>query len=173
MKKLSKSAFLMLLLTGVSAHAALIEDESKSPLGCRDQGYRFKLNVLQIIPDISPEIAADRQSLYFLFNKSDRPVSVYQMLKSDSTRSMPLNHAINPQRWSVLATNQKELNYICAVDVTPTSRGKIVSCADTLKVCEFARVKFGLNNRGNYWFSNSTTRGGGVRDALHYGIIPR
>lgn len=168
MNKLAGSAFALLLSTGAMAQTAIF-DESKSPLGCRDQGYQYKLNVLNIIP----EAAGDRQSLYFLFNRLDRPVNLYQMQGDDSVRSMPLNHVINGQQWSVLSTGEKQLKYICTVDDPASKRGKIVNCADSIKVCEYLRVKYGLNNRGNYWFSSSTNRNRAVADVLHYGIIPR
>jgi len=164
-------AFVLLLMTGSLAHAGLTLaiDESKSPLGCRDQGYQFKLNVLKL----QTQPNGDRQSLFFIFNRLNRPVNLYQMLGDDSTLSMPLNHVINGQQWSVLSTSENALKYICAVDAAPNKRGKIVNCADSIKVCEYARVKYGLNNRGNYWFSASTNRSQAVRDVLHYGIIPR
>lgn len=167
MNKISGSVFVTLLMIGSLAHA--VDDDSKSPLGCRDQGYQFKLNVLKILP----EAGGDRQSLYFIYNRLNQPVSVYQMLNDDSVRSMPLNHVINAQKWSVLSTSEKELKYICTVNATSNKRGNIVNCADSVKVCEYARVKYGLNNRGNYWFSNSSNKASAVRDVLHYGIIPR
>lgn len=144
-------------------------DESRSPLGCRDQGYEFKLNTLKILP----QTPGDKQSLFFVFNKLNQPINLYQMLDEESTESLYLNHAMNGQQWAVLATNEPKLNYICAVGATATSRGKIVSCADSVKVCEYARVKFGLNNRGNYWFVNSSNRNAAVKEVTNYGIIPR
>jgi hypothetical protein len=167
MKILTGSTFAVLFLSGSLAHAAIF-DESKSPLGCRDQGYQFKLNILTM----EPEAAGDRQSLYFLFNRLNRPVSLYQMLGEESVRSMPFNHVINAQQWSILSTSQKQMKYICTVE-DGSKHGKIVNCSDSVKVCEFVRVKYGLNNRGNYWFSGSASRGEAVADALHYGIIPR
>ncbi len=168
MNKLMSSGFSLLLFMSAGLNAAIV-DESKSPLGCRDQGYHFKLNVLKI----EPQAPGDRQSLYFIFNKLNQPVNLYQMLGDESVRSMPLNHVINGQQWSVLSTSQKQLKYICTIDDPSSKRGKIVNCADSVKVCEYARVKYGLNNRGNYWFSSSTNRNRAVADVLHYGIIPR
>lgn len=146
-----------------------IEDPAKSPLGCRDVGYQFKLNVL----DILPEAEGDRQSLYFIYNRLGKPLNLYQMLKENSTRSMYLNHVVRPQQWAVLATSEKELKYICTVDEAKSRYGKIINCSESLKICEYARVKFGLNNRGNFWVVNSNSRGGAVADVLRYGIIPR
>lgn len=156
------------LLIATSAIAG-VDDPSKSPLGCRDQGYEFTLDVLKILP----QAEGDRQSLYFIFNRLNSPISFYQMLNENSTRSLYLNHVIKPQQWAVLATSEKELNYICAVNGAASKYGKIVNCSESVKVCEYARVKFGLNNKGNYWFVNSNTRGGAVSDVTHYGIIPR
>lgn len=174
MNTLTGSTFAVLLMTGTLASASVPavltpRDESKSPLGCRDLGYQFKLNVLEILP----EATGDRQSLYFVFNRLNRPVSLTQMLGDNSTRSVPLNHVISARQWSVLATGESALKYICAVDATAASRGKIVNCSESVKVCEYARVKFGLNNRGNYWFLNSSSSSSAVSDVLHYGIIPR
>jgi hypothetical protein len=145
------------------------EDESRSPLGCRDQGYVFKLNVLKVLP----QAEGDKQSLFFIYNKLNKPINMYQMLGDASTESTYLNHVINSKQWAVLATSEPELNYICAIDSSASSHGKIVDCAESVKVCEYARVKFGLNNRGNYWFVNSNSRNGAVRDVTNYGIIPR
>ena len=162
--------FIWAVLLANSFPVVAKDDESKSPLGCRDQGYEFKLNVLNIIPNTA---APDRQSLYFVFNRLNQPINLYHMLGEKSTRSTYLNHSIRPQQWGVLATNEKELHYICAIDDGKSSYGKVIACADSVKVCEYARVTFGLNNRGNYWFLNSNTRGGAVHDVLRYGIIPR
>lgn len=171
MNKIIKNVFALSLVAGnMLAHAETAKnDESRSPLGCRDQGYQFKLNTLKILP----QAPGDKQSLFFIFNRLNQPVSMYQMLDEESTESLYLNHVVNGQQWAVLATNEPKLNYICAVGATPTSRGKIVSCAESIKVCEYARVKFGLNNRGNYWFVGSNNRNTAVREVTNYGIIPR
>lgn len=166
---IKQGVIIALLLTN-SMIVNATDDESKSPLGCRDQGYQFELNVLNIIPNTQ---APDRQSLYFVFNRLNQPINLYHMLGEKSTKSSYLNHSIRPQQWAVLATNEKELHYICALDNGKSAYGQVVACADSIKVCEYTRVTFGLNNRGNYWFLNSNTRGGAVHDVLRYGIIPR
>ena len=148
---------------------AVPDDQSKSPLGCRDLGYEFELNVLKILPTIT----GDRQSLYFVFNRLNQPVSLHQMLSDKNPERMYLNHVVSPQQWSVLATNQNELKYICALDDATSRHGKVVDCSESVKVCEFARVKYGLNNRGNYWFYTSNSRNGALSDVTHYGIIAR
>ena len=176
--KNNKKAFVVfltaLLISGsvVCGTKVSKEDDSRSPLGCLDVGYRFDLKVL----DLLPKEAGDRQSLYFIYNRLQKDVSLYQMLKDDSSRSMPLNHMIHAEQWAVLSTGEKNLKYVCTVKDEKDAKstyGKVVDCADSIKVCEFARVKYGLNNRGNFWLVNSNTRGGAVQEVLHYGIIPR
>jgi len=59
------------LLLGVheTCSAANQDDDIKNPLGCRDVGYKFDLNVLQILP----RSEGDDQSLYFMYNKPITP----------------------------------------------------------------------------------------------------
>ncbi len=159
--------FLLLAATSLSFSAEKKDDTP--PLGCRDVGYKYQLKILELFP----EEAGEKQSLYFIFNALQKPINLYQMLKDDSTRSMFLNHVISARQWSVLSTSEKELKYICTVDDPKLSYGKIVDCSQSLKVCEYARVKYGMNNKGNYWLVKSNTSGGAVNEVIHYGIIPR
>ncbi len=162
--------------TSAEALEAEYTDPAKYPLGCRKAGHEYILNILRLAHVSDPnEIGQEEggQTLYFLYNRSNQPVYLNQMLQDDSTRSTYLNHMILPKQWAVLATNQKELRYICSVNPGKTGYGKVVNCVDSLKVCEYVRVKFGLNNRGNYWMVNSTNRGTAVGDVVRYGVIPR
>jgi len=143
--------------------------DEKRPLGCRDLGYRFQLKILEL----QPAEVGEKQSLYFIFNSRSEPVKLYQMLKDTSSRSMYLNHEIKPRQWAVLSTSETDLKYICSIADAKSNYGKIVDCEQSLKVCEYARVKYGLNNKGNYWLVKSNTSGGAVNEVLHYGIIPR
>jgi len=165
---------LVLVSSAISVEAApkgvdIEKDSDKSPLGCRDVGYKFDLKVLNLLP----EEAGERQSLYFIYNKLAQPVSLYQMRKDESTRMLFLNHVISGRQWAVLSTSEKSLKYICTIEKPKLSHGKIVDCSESIKVCEYARVKYGMNNQGNYWMVGSNTRGGAVNAVLHYGIIPR
>lgn len=152
-----------------TASAAKDDEEQRNPLGCRDVGYQFDLKILKLLP----EEAGERNSLYFMLNHSEKPINLFQMRDGDSTRSMHLHHVIRPKQWAVLSTCEKKLKYICTVDDPKRPYGKIVDCADKIRVCEYARVRFGLNNRGNVWIVNSNTRGGAVREVVNYGIIPQ
>ncbi len=160
-------AFLGALL--LSANGLAADTEDRNPLGCRDVGYLHELRVLRLLPPNS----GDSQALFFLFNRQMQPVNLYQMRHEDSTRSVYMNHVIRPRQWAVLSTSEPQVSYICTIDNQKSSYGQVVDCADYIKVCQYVRVKYGMNNRGNYWVVNSNTRGGAVNEVLHYGIIPR
>lgn len=163
------AAIALVMLVASHAGYAAEKKDDKPPLGCKDVGYKYELKVLNLLP----AEAGERQSLYFIFNALAQPINLYQMRKNDSTRRMYLNHVIHPRQWAVLSTSEKEIKYICTVDDAKLSYGKIVDCAESLKVCEYARVKYGMNNEGNYWLANSNTSGGAVNEVIRYGIIPR
>lgn len=189
-----KRWMLSIVLTPIMvAHAGTPVDEAtRNPLGCRNTGYQFQLNTLSFItvPKASalltidslwgdgvaekhPAPASDRQSLYFVLNESNKPVHLYQMHAEESNRSTYLNHTIAPKQWAVLATSEPKVKYICTVDQAKSTYGQVVPCQDHVRICEYTRVRFGLNNRGNFWVVNSNTRGGAVAEVVHYGIIPQ
>lgn len=159
----------LVILMTLSLSASAVDPEDRNPLGCRDVGYAYDLRVLRILPPTT----GDSQSLFFLFNLQNKAVNLYQMRQEDSMRSVYMNHIIRPRQWAVLSTSEPRVSYICTVDDGKSSYGKIVDCENYIKVCQYVRVKYGMNNRGNYWVVNSNTRGGAVNEVLHYGIIPR
>jgi hypothetical protein len=159
----------VLVFASAESYENSFKSQIKSPLGCKDVGYKYNLNTVSFLT----ETIGERQSLYFVYNKLGKPINLYQMLKSSSTRNTFLNNSIKPNSWTVLATSEKELKYICTVSDGKEKFGKVVDCSESLKICEYTRVKFGLNNRGNYWLGNGTTRGSAVGSVVRYGIIPR
>jgi hypothetical protein len=146
-----------------------IEDTSKSPLGCRNLGYQYRLNTLLI----QPHNAGENQSLYFFYNRLSQPVKLYHLVGDNTSHSTFLNHTIEPRQWAVLATGEHAVKYLCATHADKDNLGTMISCENSIKVCEFARVKFGLNNRGNFWIVKGNTRAGAVSEVVHYGIIPQ
>lgn len=157
------------LLASAESYENSFKSTIRSPLGCKNVGYKYNLNTLTFLP----ESIGERQSLYFVYNKLGKSINLYQMLKSSSTRNTFLNHTISPNKWTVLATGEKQLKYICTVNDGKSKYGQIVDCSKSLKICEYTRVKFGVNNRGNYWLGSGTTRGSAVGSVVRYGIIPR
>lgn len=157
------------LLSMAPAFADIEEkDNSKLPLGCYDTGYAYKLKTLRLFPGQN----GTHQSMYFLFNTQNKPITLYQMRDEESSRSLYLNHVVNPRQWAVLSTGEELVKFICAVPTAKSSYGKIIDCADSIRVCEYTNVRYGLNNRGNYWIVSSNTRNGALREVVWYGIIP-
>jgi hypothetical protein len=143
------------------------KDNGRNPIGCTSVGYQFDMHTLKLLP----QDQGRTQSLYFLYNSTGQNITLYQMRDEDSSRSMYMNHRIIAGQWAVLSTTEKQVKFICTVP--DNSRyGKIIDCGEGLRVCEYTNVKYGLNNRGNYWLVNSNSRNGAVADVVRYGIIP-
>lgn len=144
------------------------DKDTHNPLGCRDMGYRFELKTLQL----TAAQIGDRQSLYFILNKLNQPVNFYQMRDTQGSRDLYLNHVLHPQQWGVLSMGEKNLHYICTVNDAAYRYGRIVDCGESLQVCEYNNVVYGMNNRGNYWLVNSNSKNAALREVVRYGMIP-
>ncbi|STY30304.1 enhanced entry protein EnhB [Legionella wadsworthii] len=155
-------------LDPIEAQAKAEKEEARFPIGCRAVGYKESLKVLTLFPGKEGAL----QSLYFFFNKTSQTVSLYQMRDEDSEYTTRYNHTIGGRQWAALATGEPLVKFICTLGDGKTSYGKIIDCADTIKVCEYVNVRFGLNNKGNFWIVDGTTRNGAVNEVVHYGIIP-
>lgn len=165
------SALLLSLFVASNVNAAIEEtgkEDNKPPIGCRNAGYHFELKTLHLKPGES----GDNQSMYVLYNELTQPVNLYQMRDEESSRSMFLNHVLGPHEWGVLSTSEKRVKFICSIPNKKSPYGEVVDCATTLRVCEYTNVRYGLNNRGNYWLINSATKGSAINTIIHYGIIP-
>lgn len=167
--KLCIQAWVMVLIFGSSAGFSAMEREDKNPLGCRDLGYKFTLKTLDLVPP-QPE---GTPSLYFMFNLTSKPILLSQMRAKDNTDAMSINHVIPAQRWAVLAMDRQHVKYACSVMDGKSTYGQIVDCAQAIKVCDFARVKYGMNNRGNFWMVSGDSKNGALRNVTYYGVIAR
>ncbi|MFI4963079.1 MAG: endopeptidase IV [Legionellales bacterium] len=144
------------------------KEEGRFPIGCRPVGYKQSLKVLSLFPGKEGAL----QAMYFFYNQLPETVSLYQMRDKDSELSTRYNHTIKPKSWAVLATGEPLVKFLCSLGDGKSGYGRIVDCEQTLKVCEYVNVKFGLNNKGNFWIVDSNTRNGAVSEVVHYGIIP-
>lgn len=170
MKRLQQGYLILFCsLFSVGLFAEHSEPEDKNPLGCKNLGYQFQLKTL----DVLASQVGERQSLYFIYNALSTPVHLYQMRAKDAPEGMSLNHTIPPKEWAALATDEKEVKYACTVDDKKYAYGRVVDCGQSIKICEFARVKYGLNNRGNYWMVKGSNKSGALHEVNYYGIIAR
>lgn len=166
---LKKISLFFLCIPGlVSLSWAEEKENTRNPAGCNDVGYTFNLKTLHLLPHTE----GGGQSLYVMYNKSQKPVTLFQMRDEESSYSMYFNHKINPGNWAILATCEKQMKYICTTADEKSAYGKIIDCQKNLQICEYNNVKFGLNNKGNYWLVNSNSKNAAVREVVRYGIIP-
>lgn len=168
-KVMNVGMLMLSLMLWTSTGFSAPEREDKNPLGCRDLGYQFTLKTL----DLKPEVEEGSPSLYFMFNQTSKPIQLSQMRSETNTEQMSINHVIPPQQWAVLATDHKFVKYACSVADGKTNYGQVVDCAQSLKICNFARVKYGLNNRGNFWMVSGTNKNSALRAVTVYGVIAR
>ncbi|KTD14729.1 hypothetical protein [Legionella israelensis] len=144
------------------------KEDDRFPLGCHDTGYKKQLRILTLLPGA----AGERNSMYFIYNKLPESVNLYHMHDDEQHFNVYLNHKLSSKRWAVFSTNEKKVKFICTVADRHLDYGKIIDCNDALAVCEYTKVKFGLNNRGNLWIVNGNTKNGAIREVVRYGIIP-
>lgn len=144
------------------------EDESANPLGCQNTGYRFTLKTLELFPGEN----GPHQTMYFFYNLSNQSVILHQMRREESARSMYINHTMMPSHWSVLAANENVIRFICSIPNKRSDYGDVVDCANYVKVCKNTQVRFGLNNKGNFWIVDNNSKNGALRQVVYYGIIP-
>lgn len=162
------SADLVAAQVKATAEERAAREEARFPIGCKPVGYEYKLKTLSLFPGKEGAL----QSLYFFYNKLPQTISLYEMRDADSEYSTRVNHIINANQWAALATGEPTVKFICTLGDGKQAYGKIIDCADVVSVCEYVNVKFGLNNKGNFWVSDGNTRNGAVNDVVHYGIIP-
>lgn len=144
------------------------KEDNRPPIGCRESGYKFELEALHLLPGTN----GDNQSMYLLHNQTGQTISLYQMRDEESSRSLFLNHAVGGHEWGILSTSEKKVKFICTIPNKKSPYGQVVDCGKSFKICEYTNVRYGLNNRGNFWLFNSSTRNGAVNAIVHYGIIP-
>ncbi len=148
--------------------AVVDEKDARYPIGCKPVGYEEYLKIIKLYPGKESAL----QSMYFFYNNLPQTISLYQMREKDSEYSARYNHSIKGNSWAVLAVGEPLVKFTCTLGDGKKEYGQILDCAQTVKICEYVNVKFGMNNKGNYWIVDSNTRNGAVNEVVHYGIIP-
>jgi hypothetical protein len=165
MIKSVRSIFLSLLLIP-TLYAQ--ESEVTNPLGCKNVGYRYRLKTIELLPGEQ----GPKQTMYFFRNESNQPIALHQMRQEDSARSLFINHTIAPQQWAVLAANENVIKFICSIPTSKSEFGQVVDCQDHVRICQNTQVRFGLNNKGNFWIVRNSSKNEALRQVVNYGIIP-
>lgn len=140
------------------------DEESRRPYACKNVGYRFFMNTLEL----QPRSEGDKESLYFFYNQSDEPLLLYHLLGQKAYTQTFLNQQLAPKQWAALILGEKKVRFLCAQG----DDRHIVSCPSNLTVCEFAKTRFGINNRGHFWLVIAASKEQAIRQVEHYGIVP-
>lgn len=144
--------------------------EKTMPKGCRQVGFSYKYKQLMLYP----EKAGRGLSMYFMYNKTDVPVRLYQTRGDEDAYFSHLINTIRPGQWAALSVDDKFMKFICTKAQSNHSYGRITDCQELLNVCEWDNVLFGVNNRGNYWAVTSSSRSGAMRRVNRtHGILLR
>ncbi len=137
------------------------------PKGCKHEGYKFKHKMLHL----HPREKGNADSVYFILNTSKESINIFQMKDVDSYHGVYTTNQIRPKQWAVYSSDEEKVKFVCTVSSPYYFYGKVVDCKDKLKLCEYTNVKYGVNNRGNYWMAYSTTRNAALKKAHYIGVL--
>lgn len=165
MKLLTTILTILGILTPTLAEAKLKPLEL--PRGCHKEGFTYHHNVLTLLP----AKAGNHDSVYFIYNKSPNTISLYQLKSVDEHKGLNINNKIRAKQWGVYSSDEDQVRFACSIPSAKYDHGKLIDCGKVLDVCEYTHVKYGLNNRGNYWMARSSSKNGAVRRAMHIGIL--
>jgi len=138
------------------------------PTGCKQVGFGFSNGVLVLEP--YHKNIEQKQVVYFIQNTSKQEILFSDQQDPDAPYIMHHNNTLKPDQWAVFAAD-KITRFICSNNNKIQTLQSIVDCENTIKVCEYANVKFALNNRGNYWAATNLSMSGAVTEIIHQGVL--
>jgi len=166
MKKIIQLA-LTLSLIAITANATAASKEQRFPHECTAQGY-------QLTPysvTFTPTAKYHPQALYFVKNISNKNVNLLQTRTGDEDYVNYLQNTIKPNLWSSLALDEPETTFICTTTNNRTGKPFAIDCSKVLDICEFTRVRFGENHRGNYWISHNKSMRATFNSTKWHGVL--
>ena len=137
------------------------------PRGCHNEGYSFNDKTLNLFPAKK----GNNDSVYFIYNRSNSTVSLYQLKNANEHMGLNINNKIRANQWGVYSSDETNVRFACTKPSHQYPHGKLVDCGQNLKVCEYTNVKYGLNNRGNYWMARSASKNSAIRRAMKIGVL--
>lgn len=160
------AALALLCLSGLNKTYAK-QDPLKLPRGCHNEGYTYHHKALTLLPAQK----GNNDSVYFIYNTSNSTINLYQLKNADEHMGLNINNKIKAHQWGVYSSDEAQVRFACTKPNSRYPHGKLVDCQRNLKVCEYTHVKYGLNNRGNYWMARSTTKNSAIRRAIRIGVL--
>ena len=148
-----------LILFECEAQAA----ESQFPLGCKISGFGFKDGKLVL----KQETAQATQTVYFIHNMAEHAVHLHYIKDPHAFMSPSWSTDISGDNWSAFAPDKDGVTFRCK------SNDSKIDCQEKLEVCQFAKAKFALSNKGDYWVASNKTQDAVVHAAVQKGILLR
>lgn len=152
------------VLATPSVHA---KPDLSLPKGCYQQGFVFEDNTLTLLP---PK-AGNTDSVYFIYNHSPTTLNLYELQQAKNHLGINANNKIAPYEWGVYSSDQTKVRFACTIPDKTYAHGKLVDCQQKLNVCEYTHVKYGVNNRGNYWMARSASKNAAIKRAIYIGVL--
>ena len=167
-----KLTFIIMLTGCLLAPTQLLAKSAKEkkprfPMGCFPVGYKFKYHTLTV----TPTAKYHPQTIFLVHNLAGFPVHIRQIHTGDKPYVIHINTTIKPRFWSVLATDEKKLKFICTVNKKGIKLEQIIDCGKVLELCEFPNTRFGDNHRGNYWIHQRSTGNSAKRATKYHGVL--
>lgn len=139
---------LFLSVNFVSAEAQNI----KFPNGCKPLGFHYAEGKLFLAPVSASEHI---QTIYLFHNHSMHAIDLVSEKLPDQDFAPQYAHKIEPDQWAAFALNSKHLQFLCSVKDGDISTA--VSCAESIRICQYPRAKFADHNSGTYWLKSGST----------------
>ena len=162
-----KKLCLLSLTVALASNAYARLKPLELPRGCHDDGYDYHHKALTLLP----AKAGNNDSVYFVYNRSDSTINLYQLKAANEHMGLNINNKIRPYSWGVYSSDESLVRFACTKPSALYDHGKLVDCKSALKVCEYIHVKYGLNNRGNYWMSRSSSKNSALRRVNRIGVL--
>lgn len=151
---------LITLLALIVSTNTFARKSNSFPHGCESVGFHFSDKEIILNED-------GEQTIYFIENNSSKPLEVKYDEKKNVFMSVGWHTNLSAKRWAVFASDQKAQHFRCF------EKGEQVSCGQSLRVCQYPRVKFAVSNQGSYWVAQNMSLNQAKRKAIKTGILLR
>lgn len=165
---MAMSVALLNLSFAAKTTAAKTTPQKPYPTGCKQVGYGFANGVLVLTP--YHKNIDQKQVIYFIQNISKQEIVFSDQRDGNTPYIMHNDNTLKPDQWGVYAADVTT-KFMCSNKDKTQTLQSIVDCENTVKVCEYANVKFAPNNRGNYWATTDMSMSGAVTEIIHQGVL--
>ncbi len=145
------------------------KDVKPYPTGCQVSGFEFKHGALLLKADTKET----PQAIFFIHNISKYNIKFHQSRTGNEPYVIHSNQKLKVNQWAAYATDKKITKFVCTSYDNKKTNGKVLDCEKALKICQYPKVEFAVNNRGNYWATTNRTKNSAVRAVIRQGTLLR